>query len=104
MEESDMNAFPRFSHPLGRPLAQALMSSACTPLALPEALSSYQDNLGPPKLGCGVGEEARRGGGNRRNRTFTLKDSGKLFALILLPTLEQEVLILSDPRILLAVQ
>ena len=54
-----MNAFPRFSHPLGRPLAQALMSSACTPLALPEALSSYQDNLGPPKLGCGVGEPER---------------------------------------------
>ena len=99
-----MNTFPRCSHPLGCPLAQALMSSVCTPLALPEPLSSYQDNLGPQKLGRGVGEDARLGGGGRRNRTFTLKDSGKLFAQILLPTLEQEVLILSDPRILLANQ
>ena len=56
-----MNTFPRCSHPLGRPLAQALMSSVCTPLALPEPLSSYQDNLGPQKLGRGVGEDARLG-------------------------------------------
>ena len=73
-----MNAFPRCSHPLGSHLAQALMSSACTPLALPEPLSSYQDDLGPPKLGRGVGEEVRLGRGGRRNRTLTLKDSGQL--------------------------